>query len=535
MLKTVRQYCKSIKVSQWVMILVFMILTALDGIVIPEFTARMIELANQKTASGLIETTVLIIVLYLIVRTALYCWQITQQRMIRNINVFHKNKLVERYLHSQLSSAQLDQYVLGDIKTIEQNFLQSLFNFIYCIFFAGITLVYVLTIDFVLSLLFLGFAVLPILVTKLFKTSIQTTSKQYSEDNQSFLKMYKNMVNGLSVLINFNVREFFMSRYEDKLQKTETSYEQMNKRIYQSNWVANIISGFSSFLPLAFGVYLISMDRLSLPSLMAVYLASDRIISPLINSIAYYSKMMSAISLIEAILEVEESPDNRAVNVRNMPTILPIKVNNLSLTYNTRVIFKEISFEIEKGDKVLIIGPSGSGKSSLLNLIFGLQTPTAGCITYHDSVITGIPDKMGYYQQNVFLFDDSLKVNIGMGREDVSDSEIESALKRVNLGYLLEKYSLEEDSIVWSEVLSGGEKARIALARILVSDYDVILMDEFSSSLDKQTAQEIRSIILHQYSTVIEVSHHYNDEDMHLFNKVIEVNPKDEVVNLLKK
>ena len=171
-----------------------------------------------------------------------------------------------------------------------------------------------------------------------------------------------------------------------------------------------------------------------------------------------------------------------------------------------------VDLTVEKGEFVAIVGTSGSGKSTFLRLIGKLQEGTyqgnirINGILLEEINMDSLYGKMGIVFQEPYLFGFSLKENIIMGR-NVKDSDYEAILKKLNLGYLLERFSDVELDTEMVAKLSGGEKQRIALARAMVGKPQVYLLDEITSSLDEQNAREMEEILLAEDAMVLYVCH----------------------------
>ena len=185
-------------------------------------------------------------------------------------------------------------------------------------------------------------------------------------------------------------------------------------------------------------------------------------------------------------------------------------------------ILDKIDLEINENDRVLIMGPSGSGKSTLLELIYGLYVSKDGVQKYNGiqrQLVSGddLKKHIGFFTQESRIFYESLKFNISLG-EDYSDSEVTSVLQKVGLGYLVDRLGLHNAEVNLDESLSGGEKARICLGRLLLRKYQLLLLDEFSSAIDEDTTMMIRELLIKDNIPFIEIAHRV-PKNINVYNK----------------
>ena len=194
-------------------------------------------------------------------------------------------------------------------------------------------------------------------------------------------------------------------------------------------------------------------------------------------------------------------------------------VKNLKKKYGNNVVLKDISFEVEKGDRIAIIGPSGCGKSTLLRCLNMIEKPTSGKIIFEgtdlikeNTNITKAREKMGMVFQQFNLFPHlSVLDNITLAPIKLKLMSKEEANKKAL--ELLEKIDLKDKRDSYPSQLSGGQKQRVAIIRSLIMEPDIILFDEPTSSLDPEMVHEVLNLIMDIASegkTMIVVSHEMN-------------------------
>ncbi|WP_375646952.1 ABC transporter ATP-binding protein [Bartonella sp. CR84HXZ] len=182
-----------------------------------------------------------------------------------------------------------------------------------------------------------------------------------------------------------------------------------------------------------------------------------------------------------------------------------IRFEHVSFAYtNNKMILKDINLEIEAGKMTALVGPSGSGKSTLINLIMRLYDPTKGRILINDQDIRyttfrSLRNLMAYVGQDTFLFQGTVKYNIGLGKEGASDDEIIEAAKAANAHDFIMSLPNGYDTQIGDNGcnLSGGQKQRLAIARAMIHDSEILILDEATSALDSHTEAQINEAIQH--------------------------------------
>ena len=195
-----------------------------------------------------------------------------------------------------------------------------------------------------------------------------------------------------------------------------------------------------------------------------------------------------------------------------------IAVNHLSFQYETRTIFDNLSLSIKRGEKIAFVGESGSGKSTLIKLLLGLLKYDKGEIRLGDMELRDIClmdlyDKVRYLSQDTPVFDGSIKETLVFDK-NVPEEQIWNALRKVQLSYFVEKLATGLDTQIGEKgtCLSGGEKQRLALARLWFDDSELVILDEATSAMDNLTEESVMKAVMQQLNgkTVIAIAHRLN-------------------------
>ena len=204
-----------------------------------------------------------------------------------------------------------------------------------------------------------------------------------------------------------------------------------------------------------------------------------------------------------------------------------IELEGISFSYGEKQVLENKSFRFEKGGKYALTGPSGCGKSTILKLLLGWLPDYSGTIRFDSTDMRTltpeqIQQQMSYIEQNVFLFNTTIRENITLG-QNFSDEELQKALRDSALIHDLSAMPDGLDTVVGEEGsrLSGGQKQRVAIARALIHQRSILLVDEGTSALDQKNADIVEKSLLNNPNlTLILVSHHLSDERKQQFDKV---------------
>lgn len=229
--------------------------------------------------------------------------------------------------------------------------------------------------------------------------------------------------------------------------------------------------------------------------------------------------MENMFDLMKVLPDIQDEVNAPSLQVRGAD----IEVKNVNFAYlPERVILRDISFTVPAGNTVALVGPSGSGKSTIIRLLFRLYDVLSGDITIDKQNIAKVRQKslrsqIGVVPQDTVLFNDSIRYNIRYGRIDATEEDIEEAAQVADIHSQIQLFPNGYDTIVGERGLkvSGGEKQRVAIARTVLKNPSIVLLDEATSSLDTQTERNIQTalnkmcanrttvVVAHRLSTII--------------------------------
>ncbi|WP_197262124.1 ABC transporter ATP-binding protein [Brevibacillus laterosporus] len=262
------------------------------------------------------------------------------------------------------------------------------------------------------------------------------------------------------------------------------------------------------------GVYLILGGEITVPLFAMFLLVGTRVFDPLSVAIMRLPAFKYDAMAGERIISLLDEPIMSGEN--EPPEHHDIQFDSVTFGYDKNIVLDNVSVEMKEGTLTAIVGPSGSGKSTLLRLIARFYDPQHGKVLFGGSDVSEMdPEKLmkkiSMVFQDVYLFQDTIRNNIRYGRENATQAEIEEAAKEACCHDFIMKLPLGYDTMVGEggSTLSGGERQRISIARAILKNAPVILLDEATSSLDPENEVEMQRAIsrLIKGRTVIMIAH----------------------------
>ncbi|MBR4632473.1 MAG: ABC transporter ATP-binding protein [Elusimicrobia bacterium] len=364
--------------------------------------------------------------------------------------------------------------------------------------------------------------VLPVLGIPLaqFARKLRKASKDSMVQISEIYTSLQEMLSGFTV-----IKSFCREKHEEKrFAVNNKDYYNVQQRIVRvdarTTPVMEVLSMTGVSIVLWFGGKDVINGAWTLGDFTAFILAVQQMYQPIKNFSQLNSTIQQAVSASERVFEIldEESKIFNLPDAKNIDVFSnDIVYKNVSFEYEqSKSILKNINIDIKKGQTVAFVGSSGSGKSTIANLLLRFYDVNSGEILVDGTNIKNLTleslrDKIGVVSQDVFLFNDTVKYNIAYGKLDAGDEEIEKAAKAANAHKFISAMPDGYNTLIGERgmKLSGGEKQRIAIARAMLKNPPILVLDEATSALDSESEKLVQEAIetLMKNRTVILIAH----------------------------
>jgi len=443
---------------------------------------------------------------------------------LRNDLATKINKLPMKYFDEKTHGEVLS-IITNDIDTLSQNLNQSITQIITSICTVIGILVMMLSISFTMTMVSL--IVIPI--SGLIVKKIVSKSQKYFIKQQEYLGHVNGQVEeiygGHTIVKVFNGEK-----------KAIEEFEKANNELYRSGWKAQFLSGLMhpfmrfigniSYVVVAvLGGYLAANGRITVGNIQSFIQYSRQFTQP-VEQIAQVSAMLQAMiaaaeRIFDFLEEKEEVKDtDKNINIENING--NVKFDHVKFGYDEdRIIINDFSADIKEGQKIAIVGPTGAGKTTIVKLLMRFYDVNEGSILIDENNIKdfkrgNLRKLFGMVLQDTWLFGGTVKDNIKYGNPDATDNEVIEAAKAAHVHHFIKTLPNGYNAVLDEETsnISAGQKQLLTIARVILTNPKILILDEATSSIDTRTEEQIQSamdnlmkgrtsfIIAHRLSTI---------------------------------
>ena len=474
--------------------------------------------------SSLIVIVLIFLGVYLIVSTLQqYVVEVLKNKIRYSLNQNLYQSYASRNIESfqKKDSSEILNEFNNEVNVVIDNYVSSKLN----VFSLTISLIlgslYIANLSEEILMFLLFCAFITILINSIFKNSLKKNQMNYLDSMKQWLCSIKNLCRCFRDIKILNLEKVFCDGLDIENKNLEQSTLKNNGFIKILTSINSFISQAMFFLTLLFGIVLIHYNRLTVGQLLGIAQASNMVIMPIVNYANLRNMIQSSKPVLQKLL------DNSMCYEENEPIIFDeqihdIKIKHLSYSYGVRQILDLNNLVIDHGKKYLVIGKSGDGKSTFLDIL--TKQKKADGIYVNDKGLKDVQfstyaEKFSYVNQNNDLLPFSFEQNITLGRK-MSKYSLKDLVTIFNLESIFDK---ERDNLDFEHLnLSGGEKQRICLARAMYRNKKWLFLDEAFSAIDKTNSDRIHQFILSDpYLTVLSIEHKVTKETVSLYDKVL--------------
>ena len=508
---------------------------AIMQVLIALIIQQIVDTAMNKDVNGFIDMIIFSIIFFMIMGINDYLNKTTQFIYIKKTLTDFKEDIFRGILrknYKDFNSENTAEYIsqlTNDINMVETKYLVPYLEMIGdVVIFVGTTAL-LLWINPWVTLVVCATSALLFLIPAILGAPTAKRQDDVSKQNSIFTTRIKDIFSGYEVIKSYNIVDNMTEEFLDE----NSTVENLK---FKSNHIQGISQALSMFLgvmsqisTIALGGYFLIKGQLTVGTLFAVVQLANGICWPITWIVSKVTLVKGMKEVNFKLLSIINESKKKIDTVKLESFKKEIELKDITFAYNEdRNALDGLSVSFEKDKKYAIVGRSGSGKSTLLKLLLGYYDDFDGEIAldgynYDKLDKNSINNHMSIIHQNVYMFDKTLKENIILGK-DFNDKVLEKALENSGVSEFLRVLPKGVDSEIGENGnnLSGGQKQRVAIARSLIQNTPILLLDEGTSALDSKTAFEIEDTLLNiEDLTVITVTHKLIDSILKRYDEII--------------
>ena len=437
-----------------------------------------------------------------------------------------REKLYRKIIHLPVSyysdarKGDVMSRMLGDINEVQNSFFQVLELVVREPLTIIFSIVAMLAISTKLTLFVFIFIPISGLIISRIGKNLKAKSKKAQQETGYFISILDETLGGMKVVKSYNAENLFISKFNTSVKKLQ----QLSNSIGNKSNLASPMSEFLGILTIAvllyYGGYMVLVDKTLASTAFIGYIAlAYTILTPAknISKASYQVKTgLAAAERVFSLMEEENTITSKPNAIHKDTFETGISLKNINFRYQEENVLKDFSLDVPKGKTVALVGQSGSGKSTIANLLTRFYDVNEGNITIDnvdikDMDLQSLRGLMGLVTQDSILFNDTIKANISLGKLDATDEEIIAALQIANAYEFVKDLpnGIHTNIGDSGNKLSGGQKQRLSIARAVLKNPPIMILDEATSALDTESERLVQIALenMMQNRTSIVIAH----------------------------
>ena len=381
---------------------------------------------------------------------------------------------------------------------------------------AFVFMILVLFFDWRIGLISIATTIIYLLITSLMESKAQKLAPARQHSESRMVETILEYVQGMSVVKSFNLAGRGDQNVQDALEENRKSNLNIEKLFSPFVAVQGLVLQIGSVLIMLAGIYFYLNGTLSLADGLMMIIISFLIFNEISQAGSSLAVMRVISSCMDRADEVEDMPQLPEKGTVTQTEKHDITFDHVAFSYDKRPILRDVSFTVKDNTTTAIVGPSGSGKTTMCSLIARFWDVDKGKISIggkdiRDYTLEGLMDQISIVFQKVYLFGDTIENNIKFGRPEASHEEVVEAAKKACCDDFIEALPDGYNTVIGEggANLSGGEKQRISIARAILKDSPIIILDEATANVDPENEDRLQRAVkeLTKDKTIIMIAH----------------------------
>ena len=505
--------------------LIFLLLTSVTALAFPKFMGMLVDCVNKKDGA-MANKIALGLMLVLVLQSVFSFFRLSlfvnfTENTLANVRLALYTNLVKLPLSffSQKRVGELNSRISNDIGQIQDTLTTTIAEFLRQFILVIGSFIMLASINWKLTIMMVSIVPIVGVAAVIFGKFIRKYSKTVQDKVAESQVVVEETMQGISIVKAFANEWYEIERYKQRISEVvKIGIKGGQFRGYFASFI--IVCLFGTIVAVVwYGVTLAIGGEISVGELFTFILYSSYVGASSGGIAELYSQMQKAIGATERVFELlDEVPEkiNSTVstNIEKINGVVAFK--NVAFSYPSRKeiqVLKDVSFTANFGQKIAIVGPSGTGKSTIASLLLRFYDINSGTIlidkkNIYDYDLATLRGNMSIVPQDVILFGGTIRENIAYGKPNATEAEIIVAAKQANAYNFIESFPEKLETIVGERgiKLSGGQRQRIAIARALLKNPSILILDEATSSLDSESeklVQEALEILMEGRTSII--------------------------------